>query len=71
VRSRCRKKSLFSDSSIKTNKVWYFRCPNCGLPGVFVTHLMYGACGGRRCRGKFYLPHYEISRSEYERCWGK
>jgi hypothetical protein len=69
VPSRSRKRSLRKDSSPK-NKVWYFRCPNCNKPTIFVTHLMYGECGGKWCRGRLYLPWYQITKAEYERIWG-
>jgi hypothetical protein len=70
VPNRYRRKSLYKSSS-PTNKVWYFKCPNCNKPTIYVTHLMYGECGGKWCKGRLYLPHYEITQAEYERAWGK
>lgn len=48
-----------------TEKVWYFRCPNCTMPKVVVTKLLHAECGGRYCRGRVYLPKHKITESQY------
>lgn len=48
-----------------TDKVWYFRCPNCTMPKLVVTSKLYAECGGRYCRGGVYLPKHKITESQY------
>jgi hypothetical protein len=59
------RKKLKRVSGSLTEKVWYFRCPNCTMPKLVVTSKLFAECGGRYCRGRVYLPKHKITESQY------